>query len=143
MGTDISIHIEYKHRKKKKYVHAPYVAENERTYEMFHALAGIRSIGPQQVIEKRGLPGDVTKETYNDLKGNGYYAISWVDTHELKKCIDEVVKDAMECTISNDTADKIKEDMNSYLKSYIDIYNYMKELDDGGEPSRMVFGFDC
>lgn len=139
MATDIWTHIEYKHRKKKKYVHAEGTETGLRYYAMFWTMAGVRFVPNfEQLYKPKGLPGDITQETleeYRDGKPD-FHTMSWLDTEELKACIDSVRE--ISITRYNESPEKVDE----WLQPYTSIYHYMKECDDEGEPARLVFWFD-
>jgi len=137
MGTDIHIHIEYQRRKKGKkprWMHSGEEFSTERLYGVFGILAGLRSdIKP--LYPPRGLPGDITMETYRhykDYEGEAHTA-SWLTTDEFGECLDTVgtIVREQEPDVSND-----------WLKSYRFIHKYMKESDNEGEPARIIFWFD-
>lgn len=137
MGTDIHIHVEYLRRKKGKKPYWMHSGEEfcaDRLYGVFGILAGLRSdINP--LYPPRGLPGDITMETYRhykDYDGEAHTA-SWLTTEEFGDCLDavDVVVREQEPEASDD-----------WLKNYRLIHKYMKDSDDEGEPARIVFWFD-
>ncbi len=138
MGTDIAIHIEYlRHKRGKKpyWVHPGEEIIGDRLYYVFGILAGVRC-NTEPLYHPRGMPGNATLKTYNDYKsfGEGLYATSWLTTQEFRECLETIDKIAKE------------EDGECYnenwLKNYWEIYNYMKDSEDAGEPARIVFWFD-
>ena len=83
------------------------------------------------LYEAKGLPGDVTKDVYLEYKKYGYVRTpSWLTAQELLDCITLCEK-------------LIDDEYNLELfDSYRRIYEILKEYDDRGEPSRIVFWFD-
>ena len=135
MGTDIWIHIEYKSRKQKKYIHADFEAEGTRIYSLFGALAGARgSIDP--IYEPRGLPDDISYETWKAYREGGFHTASWLTSQELRECLDLVI------SVYTNKYGISLENAKDRLKSYELIFKYLKDSDDEGEPSRMIFWFD-
>ena len=136
MARDIHLHVEYYRRKKGKkprWVHSENNFINDRLYFVFSIIGMGGDINP--LFPLRGLPGDLTLETYNDYKQWGGEAldVSWLTSHEFGKCldtIDRIVKE--ECSYVD----------NDWLENYIYIYKCMKESEDEGEPARIIFWFD-
>jgi len=138
MATDIWIHIEYQSRKKKyRYIHANVELNKARVYSLFGAIAGVRQVGYiDPIYEPRGLPDDITEETWKEYKDGGFHTASWLTSKELRECMDLVVKQyTTKYGFSEETVRK-------WLEPYEFIYKYMKNSDDEGEPSRMIFWFD-
>lgn len=136
MGTDIRFHVEYHERKKKRYKHANMDIALERPYLLFDLLGGGRG-GRNPLYYPRGLPGDVTDETYKEYKDgeDEFHHASWLDTQEYRECLDmyyEIIGEA-------GNEDPLFEDFKKKLEL---IYRYMKDSDDEGEPARIVFWFD-
>ncbi len=120
-------------------VHAEYEPYDTRYYPMFYAMAGIRRVPCfEQLFKPRELPGDITQLTYDRYIENKceYHTRSWLTTEELKECIDSV-KD-ISIRIYHDDLQTV----DDYLGVYCRLYQYMKELEDRGEPARIVFWFD-
>ena len=113
-------------------MHSETVFINDRLYFVFAILGMGGDIDP--LFPLRGLPGDLTLETYNDYKQWGREAldVSWLTTLEFGKCldtVDRIVKE--ECSYAED----------DWLKNYVYIYRNMKESEDDGEPARIIFWF--
>ncbi len=159
MGTDIHIHIEYLRRKKSKkphWIHPGEEFDADRRYSVFGILAGLRSdIKP--LYPPRGLPGDITMETYRHYKdyGGEAHIASWLTTQEFGECLDVVEriveerskqpKTDLQCNI--ELVEKLlrnyhDDNDDDWLKSYRLLYKYMKDSDDDGEPARIIFWFD-
>ena len=132
MATDIWIHIEHKSRKTNKYVY-DFEADGERIYALFGVLAGTRG-SCEPIYEPRGLPDDITPKTLKIYKEFGVdaHTPSWLTTKELRECLDQTIKEY----------ENGEEEIISWLKPYENIYEYMKQSEDEGEPSRIVFWFD-
>lgn len=137
MGTDIHIHVEYLRRKKGKklrWIHSVEDFSTERLYGVFGILAGLRS-NIKPLITPRGLPGDITMETYRhykDYEGEAH-TTSWLTTDEFGECLD---------TVDAAIREQEPEVIDDWLKSYRLIHRYMKDSDDEGEPARIIFWFD-
>lgn len=136
MGTDIWVHVEYRDRRKKRYKHTSVDIGPYRPYLLFDILGGGRG-NRNPLYYPRGLPGDVTNETYTEYKDGGpelFHHASWLETQEYRECLDtyyEIVGESDEGSAF--------EDMKKNLEL---IYRYMKDSDDEGEPARLVFWFD-
>ncbi len=136
MAIDIHLHVEYRRRKKGRkshWVHSENVFINDRLYSVFSILGRGGSIKP--LFPLRGLPGDLTLETYNNYKqwGGEAFDVSWLTTQEFGQCldaVDSIVKEECSC---------VEDD---WLKNYTYIYRCMKESEDEGEPARIIFWFD-
>ena len=146
MATDIWGHIEYRPKGKKFFVHLKDINCDEwwsypsRDYEMFQAMSGARWMidDIKQLFETRGLPDDLSRETWRKYKDGepDFHTASWLDTDELKQCIDHV---------RDIDINKLKydpENVEKCLKFYMEIYNCMKSSDDDGDYTRLVFWFD-
>ena len=134
MSTDIWIHLEHRSRKTDKYVY-DFEVDGSRIYALFGALAGARGdLNPP--YPPRGLPDDITPETFNGYEsfGDDAHTSSWLSTKEFRKCLD--------LTIDAYAKEHGQKSVMSWLKTYEWIYEYMKYSEDVGEPSRIVFWFD-
>ena len=137
MGVAIYIHIEYRHRRKKKYYHSNEEYLIPRYIYLFRAL-GLPSKFGTPLYPCRGLPGNVTTETFNDYNCDkpDFHHASWLYTHEFQEYIDYV----------RDELTKSQQDYNDeedeLLQEYQNLCNIMKEGDADGEPARIVFWFD-
>ncbi len=137
MATDIHIHVEYLRRKKGKkpcWIDSGEEFDRERLYGVFGIMAGVRSdIMP--LYPPRGLPDDITRETYKHYKDyeEDAHTESWLTTDEFSECLDAV--DAIVRVRNPEVSD-------DWLKSYRFIHKYMKDSDDEGEPARIIFWFD-
>ena len=130
MGTDIHMYMEYRSRKKKRYVYGGEF-DVDRLYGVFEVMANVFS-DTKSLYETRGLPGDVTPQvlkTYRDYGGDAHHA-SWLTSSEFKECLDK--------------ADSLyyEDAPEDWLKSYKLAYSYLYDSDKEGEPSRVVFWFD-
>ena len=133
MGVAIFIHVEYKHRK-KKYYHSNEEFNLCRHIDLFRVMGlPSRSINP--LYPCRGLPGNVTLETYKEYAADkpDFHDASWLSTDEFQSCID-YVRDVL---YEND------DDPGELLQEYQNICNLMKESDLEGEHARIVFWFMC
>ena len=130
MGTDIHMYMEYRSRKKKRFVYGKRFVV-DRLYGLFEIMANIcREVKP--LYEARGLPDDVTPQvlkSYKDYGGDAHHA-SWLTSSEFKECLDKA-----DSLYSNDAPE-------DRLKSYKRAYSYLYDSDKEGEPSRVVFWFD-
>ena len=130
MGTDIYMYMEYRSRKKKRYI---YYCEfiGKRQYGLFEIMAEVfRDTKP--LYKSRGLPDDVTPQVfkfYKDSGGNRLVA-SWLTAEEFRNCLDLAIE-----RYSKDASE-------GWIKEYEIIYNYLKDSDDEDEPARIVFWFD-
>lgn len=134
MGTDIRIHMEYRHRKKKQYRYAGQFY-GERLGGVYHVLMGEWYEGEEKgPFPVRGLPGNVTRnvlEKYYVDKLDVIHYASWLTTEEVRICLDEASK-----RYSEDAGG------DEWLQPYEHIYSVMKDYEDAGEPCRIVFWFD-
>ena len=130
MGTDIHMYMEYRSRKKKRYVYGGKF-DVERLYGVFEVMTNI-SRDTKPLYEARGLPGDITPQVLKKYKGFGGDAhhASWLTSSEFKECLDKA-----DSLYSNDAPE-------DWLKSYKLAYSYLYDSDMEGEPSRVVFWFD-
>ena len=132
MGISIVVHMEYRKRGKKQYLYAGRF-QADRYYVLFSLMAGYPSYA-QPLYPARGIPGNVTKcvlEEYQSWKNGGVakYA-SWLTTDELEECVVEAHR------LCGDETDDI------WPESYKEIFSYMKDYENAGEPCRIVFWFD-
>ena len=130
MGKDIHMYMEYRSRKKKRYMYGGKF-DNERLYGIFFFFSDV-FYDVKPLYPARGLPGNVTRVVYEEYKREECEAhhASWLTADELRECIDLAA-----ARYSRDGDD-------SWLKPYELIYSYLKDSDDAGEPSRVVFWFD-
>ena len=136
MGTDIWINVERKSRRYKRYKYGKEYFFVGRYYIMFSFLASARSEF-EALYPPRGLPEDMSKTTLRKYKEgeSDYHTCSWLTTSEFRECIDHAKKAAEELKIKFSPQFDPRPD-------YERIYQYMKEGDEAGEPSRIVFWFD-
>lgn len=130
MGIDIHVYMEYRSRKKKRYMcHGR--LESPRLYGLFETMCNVFSY-VEPLYKAKGLPGDVTPQVlkeYKEYGGSAHYA-SWLTTEEFRECLD--------------LADQrySKSDSNDWLQEYKLIYSYLIDSEKNGEPARIVFWFD-
>lgn len=130
MGMDIHIFMEYRSRKKKRYVYYDEY-RGKRLYGLFEIMADV-FYESKPLFRSRGLPDDVTPQVLKICKdyGGDAHDISWLTADEFRKCLD-LAKERY----SKDAAD-------DWLKEYELIYSYLKDSDEEGEPARIVLWFD-
>ena len=130
MGVNITVFAEAKTGKKGKPYRYIEELEADRNYYMFTAM-GYELVDFKPLYEAKGLPGDVTKGVYLEYnKYDCFHTPSWLTAQELLDCI----------TFCENILDD-----ESYLElfvSYRKNYEILKEYDNRGEPSRIVFWFD-
>lgn len=130
MSIDIIVFAEAKTGKTGKPYRFIEELDADRNYNMFTAM-GYKLADFKPLYEAKGLPGDVTKGVYLKYKKFGSVrAPSWLTAQELLDCITFCEK-----LLDNEY------DLE-YFDSYRYIYKILKEYDDRGEPSRIVFWFD-
>ena len=130
MGTDIYMYMEYRSRKKKRYMYYDEF-RGKRIYGLFEAMAEV-FLDTKPLFKTRGLPDDVTPQVlklYKDFGGNCLVA-SWLTADEFRSCLDLAIE-----RYSKDAPE-------GWLKEYELIYKYLKDSDDEDEPARIVFWFD-
>ena len=138
MGTDIHIHVEYQQRSRRgklHWVHAKERFEEDRRYLVFGILAGART-DVEPLFPPRGLPEGLSPQTawiHKDW-GEDAHTESWLTTQEFGACLEAVEK-----IYKERYPDEYEEE---HLKGYKQIYRYMKDSDDEGEPARIIFWFD-
>ena len=138
MGTDIHIYVENKHGRKRKSYHFMGSFDGDRIYGIFEAL-GVDMGVIKPLFEPRGLPGDVTNVVYKeyiDGKSDWHHA-SWLTTQELKECLLYAEQELK--AYCKRVGHEYQEDCT---KSYWKVYAYAKDLEDPGEPSRIIYWFD-
>ena len=134
MGRDITIHLEYRDKKTRKFKYGG-SHQVERNYLMFDLFRGLPQYLRNICCRLRGLPGDITNCTYNSYKdfGNPTY-VGWLTTSELKECLDSYKQNF------NDEVEEIN--VLNDIKSYVVLYDYMNQYESYGEECRIVFWFD-
>lgn len=131
MGISITVFAEARTGKKGRPYRYIDELDAERNYFMFTAM-GYELADFKPLYEAKGLPGDVTKIVYLEYKKyDCFHTPSWLTAQELMDCI-------MFC---ESLLDDNESDLGLF-DSYRKIYEMLKEYDDRGEPSRIVFWFD-
>jgi len=152
MGTDIWVHVEYRDHRRRKYKHIDKDFYIRRSYLLFDILAGGRG-RREPIYSQRGLPDDITRETYREFKGgeDDFHDMSWLTTLEYRRCLDRYH------TIETATEEKSPSEERKWRQDYISsdnimesdtvkdaefIYQAMKASEDKGNSARIVFWFD-
>ena len=136
MGADIHVHVEYYSSRKKSWIHSNVEFDTPRLYAMFSIMAYELSDIIRPLYRAKGLPGDITRQTYIEHRdyGGDAHTESWLTTDEFRECLDEV-----DSIIRSNYPEHYDPE---WLKEYELIYKYMKDSNDEGEPARIVFWFD-
>ena len=130
MGVSIKIYAEARTGKKGRPYRYLDELDAERNYYIFTAM-GYERADFKPLYKARGLPGDVTKVVYLEYKKHDcFHTPSWLTAQEMMDCI----------TFCESLLDD-ESDLDLF-DSYRNIYEMLKEYDDRGEPSRIVFWFD-
>lgn len=139
MATDIHIFVENKHGRKCKSYHFMGSFYGERIYGIFAALAGVNMREIKPLFEPRGLPRDVTIVVYKEyIDGKGdWHHVGWLTTQEFKENILYAEQELK--AYCERVGHEYNEDCT---KTYWKVYAYAEDLDDPGEPSRIIFWFD-
>ena len=129
MGVNIEIYAEARTGKKGKPYRFIGELNADRSYYMFTAM-GYKLADFRPLYEAKGLPGDVTKVVYLEYKKyDCFHTPSWLTAQELMDCITF-------CENLLDESDLVSFD------SFRKIHDILKEYDDRGETSRIIFWFD-
>lgn len=152
MGTDIWVHLEYLDHRRRRYKHLRKELYIRRSYLLFDLLAGGRG-RREPIYSQRGLPDDITRETYREFK-NGecdFHDMSWLTTREYRRCLDRYYE------IANAPDEEPPSEAREWRLDYISseespnpiitkdaelIYGIMKTSEDKGNSARIVFWFD-
>lgn len=139
MGTDIHIFVENKHGRNRKRYHFMRSFDGDRIYGIFSALAGVNMREIKPLFKPRGLPDDVTNIVYKQyINGKAdWHHPSWLTTQEFKECLLYAEQELK--AYCQHMGEEYNEDCT---KSYWNVYAYAKDLEDPGEPSRIIFWFD-
>lgn len=130
MGADITVYAEAKSGKKGKPYRFIGELNADRNYYMFTAM-GYKLADFEPVYRAKGLPSDVTNVVYLEYKKYcETHHPSWLSAQELMDCIQY--------------CESLLEDESDFelFDSYRIIYEMLKEYDNRGESSRIVFWFD-
>lgn len=93
MGTDISLHVEYR-RNNETYAWSDGAIDLERDYEMFGALAGVRAKS-RPLFPPRGLPSNLSPEVFEryyafiiePAEASLWSGFSWVSKSEAESLL--------------------------------------------------------
>lgn len=139
MATDIHIYVENIYGKKRKEYRFMRYFHGDRIYGIFDALAGayIEEIKP--LFKPRGLPEDVSNEVYKEyIDGIGdWHHVSWLTTQEFKENL-LYAEQELRASCEREGSEYPEDCTKSYWK----VYAYAEDLEDPGEPSRIIFWFD-
>lgn len=136
MGRDISIHLEFRDVKSKKFKYGG--SHNvERIYRLFDLFVRMPYAQHSNHVfcKARGLPGDITNCTYKAYKEFGDVRNpGWLITSELKECLDVFKRNVLQ--------EYKDESLLDCIKHYEILYDYMNDHESHGEECRIVFWFD-
>lgn len=131
MGCDIHMSIEYRPRSGVEWsAFSDGEIDCPRHYRMFGAMAGVRDYEGNQMFAPRGLPSDLSQETYGmthhtPRDGGGviedFHTFSWLSPDDFRACVDKI---GGSCVARS-------------------ILAAMDAMVDGGMEVRLIFWFDC